>query len=204
MLALVGEFIQPVEGFGLDLDVDAPENFEATQVIYREIAFFNGSHFRFVDKPQPINVETWTGIEDHVRNIIQNGYTPGTADLRENKPLAIPVRADSYIVLSVKGNVIFPYFSDLGPAVDLKPGNPAHPPADSLYGQLRHYNAETDTFTAEPCAQCEYVFFSAAVSMTAGYSQELYFNVLDAAGTPYKIDPDIRYPGNGGGAEGGG
>ncbi|MEI9851858.1 MAG: hypothetical protein WDN24_14640 [Sphingomonas sp.] len=141
---------------------------------------------------------SWTGIEDHVRDIIDNGYKPGTPDIPEDGPLTIPVRADSYIVVSIKGNLFFPYFSSTLPAIELADSNMAEPPSGDLYGELRHHDPATGQFSAKPCANCQYIYFSAAANQTHGYEQKFNYCVLDARGTIHFIDPDIRYPGNGG------
>lgn len=214
MAGFAGEYLVSAADSDLDdvpgvrIEDNMPASFRPTQVIYRELNFTGGSHYTYHDHPWPIP-QGWPGIEAHARNIINNGYTKQKDDYEEDEPLSIPVRADSYIILSTRGNQIFPYFSATGPGVTLAGSTHDEPPAADIFGKLRHYDPRgAGAFTAAPCANCQFVYFSAAVNEIEDYVQKLYFNVLElqrmGRTVPHSIDPDIRYPGNGGEVDGGG
>jgi hypothetical protein len=173
-----------------------PKVFKPKQIIYRELSFDKGSHYSHKDKP--IKFDPALKIEDVVRDIIKNGPPKGDTDEDEDLPLSIPVRRDSYILLTTRNNAVFPYFSTERPAIDLAE-NPQNPPTGDLYGELRHYDRATDSFSATPPKDCQFAFFSVAAHQVNGYVQKINFNVVDARGTTHSIDPDVRYPGNGGG-----
>jgi len=73
----------------------------------------------------------------------------------------------------------------------------------SCYDNLQHFDPSSRQFSTKPVKNCRLVMFSAIplpAVPTGDALQPLNFRLVDAQGTRVTVDPDIRYPGNGGSA----
>lgn len=194
--------LMPFEAVGShnEIDQDHPDNFVAEQVIYRKLSFYGDWYY--IERHKPILISKlkqadpqWT-IEEHVRNIVQNGQSPYFQDVMQDEELAIPNLRHSYIVLELDNKISWT-FASKNSGITLGAYDPDQPTADRLYGWLRHVHPTTGDSVIEPVSKSRLVYFE-AVQGTDGHKQKFYFNLEGARGTVTNVDPDIRYPGNGG------
>ena len=175
---------------------------EMSQIIYRKIKI--ESHpvrVVYSEKWTPIKLQQGSPtIEEFVADPAQHANAGEPLD--EDKILDIPIREPSYVVIELDpqdglrfnpnraGITLGKYFAG---DEDL---------AGKLYSSPK-YVGVTGMIAEEPMEGCRMLFFPTVPFSkhrpdVTSYNQPLNFHVIDAAGTPLTIDPDVRYPGNGG------
>lgn len=174
--------------------------FDATHIIYRRFSYDPATGFRYAQKPLrrrisdlPIALQPIDAFAAHAAvNPIQWQEEP----VDETTPLAIPARVHAYVVLQLDNEL--PMEFDPGfPAISFGTFEIDQVTADRHYGDVMHFNSGTGHLQIEPCAKCRIAVFS-VLPRTPESRQALNYNLVDFGGTAVTIDPDIRYPGNGG------
>lgn len=169
-----------------------PPGFVAERIIVREL--YRDQHdiprYRLIDRRKKFT--TYNRFHKLVAQVAghDDGWRGRTdPEEQQDHPLDIPVFLPSYLVFKVN--------EDLGPfappGIDLTSPNEA-------YGELR-YATRDGTISADwPDEPCWAIYFAALLrtgTVQAPYKQGLNFwPAQKRGGDP--IDPDIRYPGNGG------
>ena len=171
---------------------DPLRSFEPMQIIVRHIFSSDDNpkpHYRQIDMPK-----RYYG-RDHLRRLVRTVATSndwhGTNDREEEIPLDIPVYQSSYIVLKMDEQ--FGGFAP--PGVTLLNENEA-------YGELRYVDEAGKILPTWPTSgTCPVILFAARLRTgvpNRPYKQHLNYYPVKSARGFVPIDPDIRYPGNGG------
>lgn len=117
----------------------------------------------------------------------------------EYKVLSIPLRVSAYMIFSISQDLGW-FFDPKKLGVTL--GNTTDGTVNKgLYENLWHYDEDRGVFSLLPIENCRTVAFSAMpLPPKPGEDnvQPINFNLIDTKLTPVTVDPDIRYPGNGG------
>jgi hypothetical protein len=191
------------------LDTDAPEHFNPEYVIYRELGPTFPWYYSRIDKPLVIkNIPGWTNIADYVKSVALGMNQPPPPPpippqetVAEDSELTIPIRKHSYIILAINKGLGATFAYDASnrdvQAIDFGEYYDTEQLAKDSYGELRHIDPQTGLGYARAIPNCRMVYFSAIPTPVADTSQKLNFNLL-AKRTGTIVDPDIRYPGNGG------
>lgn len=180
-----------------NLNPNALQNFNPTQVIYRRLtpAPPFGCRYAFIDRPTPINPAT---IRNFVSQAAMGHYQRTDTMVEEDHPLGILVKKDSYIVLHLDDAFLTWDFTHDYEAVTL--GDLIDTPNPSvLYGNLKYVRPSGSIFD-DAKEGCRLVYFEARhrSATTPQYIQK--FNIGVDSGNPattYWVDPDVRFPGNG-------
>jgi hypothetical protein len=173
-------------------------NFHPKHYIYRRLGFNCEKMsfvYKIVAKPVKEGHPKFGDIKAFAQHILSNNHSPKN-DRRENKPLDVPVREDSYIIFELPEDWSFSGITAAGglPAVTLGGENPD----SERYANLRYVTAGADS--DQPLDNCRLVYFSAKKNdgtKTAPYEQPINFNIVMPGGLFVVVDPDVRFPGNG-------
>jgi hypothetical protein len=173
------------------------QDFRADQILVREIDWSKarGNHYRWIDQPKP-----YTGDDDLmslVRRVATSDNWHDDVDYEERHLLDIPIHRDSYIVLKMDRH----YGHFVEPGVTLNWPN-------NIYGGRRQVSElGTISSTWPTDGVCKVIYFQAEVRVgtsTRPYIQGISYHPPEDISFPLDyedrrpIDPDIRYPGNGG------
>jgi hypothetical protein len=181
-----------------NLNANALENFNPTQVIYRRLipAPPFGCLYAFIDKPTPISADP-AAIREFVSLAAQGHYQRTTPMVEEDHPLGILVKKDSYIVLHLDDAYPTWDFTHNYEAVTL--GDLVDTPNPSLlYGNLKYVRPSGSIFD-DAKEGCRLVYFEARYREGTDPQYIQKFNIGVDSGNPpttYWVDPDVRHPGN--------
>jgi len=200
-MASLIELIRRASGEVTPINDETPHGFLAEQYIYRRLGF-NCESMTFVydiiKKPIVEGDDGFGNIVQFARNILAGNPVQKDDDNPELKPLDITVSRHSYILLELpEGWSFTAAVGEHGVTLGNYPTTTANAAA---YGELR-YVTPTD-LQPHPIPGCRMVFFKAinqAGSEEDPYLQPLNFSIFLRDGMAVVIDPDIRFPGNGGG-----
>lgn len=182
----------------------ADSKVKPVQIIYREIDYDvtgDCTCYSVSTKRVPFNrlKRKWSGIEDFVLNIKDfYGQNFSQEDLKEENVLGIPLRYDSYIVLLISKNRKWTFSPEFA---GVTMGNYDNAAYNEYYENLVHFDG--NDFSPDPIKNCRLIYFSAKPRMPQDIPgkdniQKFNFNFFDGAQNGTSVDPDIRYPGNGG------
>jgi hypothetical protein len=177
-----------------NMNPSKPGTFDPKRVIYRLLAFdpVRGFYFRDPLKAFPWPNPTYPQIEDLCLHLATTIHVNGKPEEKaEDTPLSISVMGDAYLVLELAEDLPWSFEPSVAGITLGKLGTDAM----KLHGALKHFNGKT--FDAAGSKGCKFVFF-ATKQPEKDVPQAVNFNLVDAGGTPCSVDPDIRYPGNGG------
>lgn len=182
------------------IPTDPPEGFDPQRIIVRELYRdqHNKPRYRLVDRRRRYISDT--RFRQLVARVAGRDDWHGTTDNEEpeHHVLNIPVYLPSYIVVKINDN--------LGP---FSPPGIELTSANNAYGELRYVTRAGVISDQWPDEGCWVIYFAALLrtgSVHGPYrqginyyaTQGLYPPGEEAAYAREPIDPDIRYPGNGG------
>lgn len=177
------------------LSAKIPDDFVAKQIIYRELVpqpNLDDSFYKDIDKPTRFKAQKF---DQWIRRIAGRGYWHNDYDLEEDYPLDLPVWKSSWIVIQLALNSRRTFSN---PAVKLKTEDRYC--LEHLYGGLRYVDGAGNAHE-EWIPNCTMIYFAAILQKGDGrhaYKQGLNYYVDPGQVRLVPIDPDIRYPGNGG------
>ena len=173
-----------------DIDIE-PE-----QIIYRKIivntANPDDSEYENIFVPRFLPPGTFSAM---IREIALHGYSSLRYDPKEDHKLDIPVARDSIIIVQLPplGGHKF-----IAPGIRLR--KQSGQCRTDLYGGLRYVDDQGNS-TVTPPNNCKLIYFFAKFqpgTVANPYIQPFLYDVYPTPIRLTVIDPDIRYPGNGG------
>jgi hypothetical protein len=173
------------------IPTESPLDFQADQILVREIVWSQSqdNHYRWIDRPKSFASDA--SLRSLVRRIATSDNWHDESDYEERHVLDIPVYRDSYIVLKMGQ----PYQSFMEPGVCLNTES-------AFYGGLKYVSDDGTISSNWPSARaCKVIYFEALArtgTSTRPYTQGITYHPTGGSRGVRPIDPDIRYPGNGG------
>jgi len=175
----------PIPGEPLKIAID--------QILVRELHREKGKEPRYRRIDRPVQFCGDTQLRRLVRKVARSSSWEGEFDKEERHFLDIPVYKSSYIVIKVSEY----YESFVPPGIDLAWKNDA-------YGEIRYVDDEGNISDKWPTSRpCKVIYFKARLktgTYNRPYIQSInYYTLKDRKSKNRgRVDPDIRYPGNGG------
>lgn len=172
-----------------------PATFDPKRVIYRLLAFDPVRGFYFRD---PLKAFCWPHpkyhtIEDLCLHLAKTIHANGDPEpYAESEPLGIAVKSDAYVILELAEDLPWSFEPSVA---GITLGKYESATSDTMHGKLLHFDPSNQTFRAAGSRGSKFAFFA---TNPPANQQSINFNLVDAGGTPCSVDPDIRYPGNGG------
>ncbi|MDB5672834.1 MAG: hypothetical protein JWO25_3793, partial [Alphaproteobacteria bacterium] len=115
-----------------------PTGFNPVQLVYRKLG--SSVIWYYTDARPDYPVLSNFDIKTFASRVATGGITiPNGTTVQVNSPLAIPIMADSYIMIELEVDSRLPYsFSAIYDGIDLDSYTLDHPNPKSLYGDLHH------------------------------------------------------------------
>jgi hypothetical protein len=169
------------------------------QIVFRELYLINNDteiRYSRIDKRIPWKKLKHNNINDVIKNIDKYIKKSIEQDVSEKKLEDIPIRKPSYLILRIKDTE--PHdFSRITGAVTLLDES-----FIDYFENLVHVDVNGQLSTTPPSTKCRLVVLSVRPLPKKGDSQAIALNFNNDRGQLISIDPDIRYPGNGGAIDG--
>jgi len=163
------------------------------QIVFRELYLINsGTKIRYsrIDRRIPWQNLKHKNINDVIKNIGSYIGKKIDQDPAENNPEDIPIRYPSYLILSIKNSETHT-FSESTNAVTL-----INRDYINCFENLIHVDANGASSNG-PIGKCRLVVLSVS-PLPDGAAQPIALNFNNGRDLLISVDPDIRYPGNGG------